>query len=243
MPSATPPRDIQAAFDCRPSHAADPYWIVIGDLHDKTARLAEIPGLAEADGIIVTGDLTVTGGVPQARRVIEALLGYNPRIFAQIGNMDRAEITDWLEAREWNIHTRVRELAPGTALMGVGGSPFTPFGTPSEFPESRFADWLERMWQTARNSRRVVLAAHTPPRDTRCDCLGDGTHVGSTAVRDFLLECQPDVCLCGHIHEARSLDQLGRTILVNPGPLSAGGYAVLRAEGENLAVTLHTLDE
>ena len=33
--------------------------------------------------------------------------------------------------------------------MGLGGSTFTPFGTPSEFPESRFADWLEHMWRAA----------------------------------------------------------------------------------------------
>lgn len=219
-----------------------PYWIVIGDLHDRTAGLERIPGLAEAQGVIVTGDLTITGGVPQARRVLEAISAHNPRILAQIGNMDRAEITDWLEAQGRNLHTRVHELAPDTLIMGVGGSPFTPFGTPSEFPESRFADWLEQMWRTARRYRRVVLVSHTPPRDTRCDRIYDGSHVGSTAVRDFLLECQPDVCLCGHIHEARSLDRLGRTLLVNPGPLSAGGHAVLRLEEQKLSVTLHTSD-
>lgn len=242
MPSTTTRRTGTSKADSIPTASAAPYWIVIGDLHDKTARLAEIPGLAEAEGVIVTGDITITGGVPQARKVLEAIGEYNPRIFAQIGNMDRAEITDWLENNGWNLHARVRELAPETAVMGVGGSPFTPFGTPSEFPESHFSDWLETMWQTARKSRRIVLVSHTPPRDTRCDQLSDGGHVGSVAVRDFVLECQPDVCLCGHIHESVALDRLGRTVLVNPGALSMGGYAVLRLEGERLSVSLHRLD-
>lgn len=237
MPSLSAPRKDAGAT---PPGVA-PYWIVIGDLHDSTARFGDIPGLAEAEGVIVTGDMTVTGGVPAARRVLDALSAYNPRILAQIGNMDRAEITDWLEREGRNLHARVRELDPDTAVMGVGGSPFTPFGTPSEFPEARFADWLEQLWRTACRSRRVVLVSHTPPRDTRCDRLADGSHVGSTAVRDFLLECQPDVCLCGHIHEARSLDRLGRTILVNPGPLAAGGYAVLSVEEDGLSVSLRTL--
>ena len=61
----------------------------MGDLHDKAARLGEIQGLEEADGIIVTGDLTVTGGAAQARNVLEKLTRYNPVIYAQIGNMDR----------------------------------------------------------------------------------------------------------------------------------------------------------
>lgn len=217
-------------------------WIVMGDLHDKAARLGEIQGLEEADGIIVTGDLTVTGGAAQARNVLEKLTRYNPVIYAQIGNMDRAEVTDWLTKQGWNTHLCVRELAPGVAIMGLGGSTFTPFGTPSEFPESRFADWLEHMWREARTYRHVVLSVHTPPHDTLCDIVGDGTHVGSSAVRDFILDAQPDVCLCGHIHESRAVDRLGRTVLVNPGAFAAGGYAVLRLAGDDLSVTLHMLD-
>lgn len=217
-------------------------WIVMGDLHDKAARLGEIQGLEEADGIIVTGDLTVTGGAAQARNVLEKLTRYNPVIYAQIGNMDRAEVTDWLAKQGWNTHLCVRELAPGVALMGLGGSTFTPFGTPSEFPESRFADWLEHMWREARTYRHVVLSVHTPPHDTLCDIVGDGIHVGSSAVRDFILDAQPDVCLCGHIHESRAVDRLGRTVLVNPGAFATGGYAVLRLAGDDLSVTLHMLD-
>lgn len=131
--------------------------------------------------------------------MLEKLTRYNPVIYAQIGNMDRAEVTDWLAKQGWNTHLCVRELAPGVALMGLGGSTFTPFGTPSEFPESRFADWLELMWREARTYRHVVLSVHTPPHDTLCDIVGDGIHVGSSAVRDFILDAQPDVCLCGHI--------------------------------------------
>ena len=94
----------------------------------------------------------------------------------------------------------------------------------------------------ARTYRHVVLSVHTPPHDTLCDIVGDGIHVGSSAVRDFILDAQPDVCLCGHIHESRAVDRLGRTVLVNPGAFATGGYAVLRLAGDDLSVTLHMLD-
>ena len=217
-------------------------WIVVGDLHDKAERIGELPGIHSASGIIVTGDLTVTGGVPQARKVLEKLLYCNPVLYAQIGNMDRPEITDWLAGQGWNTHRCVRELASGVAIMGMGGSTFTPFGTPSEFPESWFADELETLWREARFFRHAVLVSHNPPRDTLCDVIGDGSHVGSSAVRDFILDAQPDVCLCGHIHESRAVDRLGRTVLVNPGAFATGGYAVLRLAGDDLSVTLHWLD-
>ena len=220
----------------------EPFWIAFGDIHDDLTRLRDIPDVEKAAGVILNGDLTLGGGVKQAERVLTAVRKRTLVCYAQIGNMDRAEVTDWLAKQGWNTHLCVRELAPGVALMGLGGSTFTPFGTPSEFPESRFADWLEHMWREARTYRHVVLSVHTPPHDTLCDIVGDGIHVGSSAVRDFILDAQPDVCLCGHIHESRAVDRLGRTVLVNPGAFATGGYAVLRLAGDDLSVTLHMLD-
>jgi Icc-related predicted phosphoesterase len=49
--------------------------------------------------------------------------------------------------------------------------------------------------------------------------LGQVKHaaVGSTAVRQFLLDVQPMLGLHGHIHEAAGIRRLGRTIAINPG--------------------------
>ncbi len=218
---------------------ASPFWIAFGDIHDDLTRLHDIPGLSEAAGILLTGDLTLGGGIKQAERVLAAVAGKNPLFYAQIGNMDRPEITDFLEQRGFNLHGRARELFPGVFAVGVGASPFTPFGTPAEFPESRLAEWMEQglrearaLWNAARpgngqETPRLVLVAHAPPHATACDRLHNGTPVGSTAVREFIEEHQPDLCLCGHIHEAKGVDRLGKTVIINTGTLGSGGYAVV----------------
>lgn len=221
----------------------DYLWIALGDIHEDMSNFTRIPELPEADGIIVSGDMTVGGGVKQAERVLFAIQDVNPHILAQIGNMDRGEVTDWLEEKGWNIHAKVRELAPGVAIFGVGASTFTPFGTPSEFPESHFASWLAESWQRARQWPKTVLVSHNPPKDTACDTLPGDIHVGSTAVREFIEEHQPDICICGHIHEARGLDRIGRTVVVNPGNFAGGGYVVLRCNAGKLSVELRTLTE
>lgn len=219
----------------------DYLWVVLGDIHDDIDRFAEIPELPEADGVIVTGDITVGGGVKQAERVLDVIARHNPHVLAQIGNMDRAEVTDWLAGKGWNLHAAVLELAPTVAIFGVGASTFTPFGTPSEFPESHFATWLDDAWKRARNWPKTVLVSHNPPKDTLCDVLPNGMHVGSTAVREFIQETQPDICLCGHIHEARGLDRIGRTVVINPGNFGAGGYVVLRCNAGTLSAELRML--
>lgn len=217
-----------------------PYWLAFGDIHDDISRLASIPELAGAEGVIVTGDMTLGGGIRQAQRVLEPIAASVPRLFAQIGNMDRAEVTGWLESEGWNLHGRAREIFPGVVLLGVGCSPFTPFGTPSEHSESRLAQWMEEALAEAgtlageggpsSDPPVLVLVSHTPPHATACDRLDSGTPVGSTAVREFVEKYQPALCLCGHIHEARAEDHLGKTRIINPGTLNAGGYVVLRLE-------------
>ena len=228
--------------------ADSPFWIAFGDLHDDLSRLDEIPDLAQAEGVLITGDMTLGGGVKQAARVMAAVAERNPKVYAQIGNMDRVEVNDWLEEHGWNLHARSRELFPGVMALGVGCSPFTPFGTPSEYPESRLYEWMVAGLAEIREAAmsgggmhaphagpslpRLVLVSHTPPHNSACDRLDNGTAVGSTAVREFIEEHQPDVCVCGHIHESRGEDLIGRTHVINPGTLGAGGYVVIRKQGE-----------
>lgn len=214
-----------------------PFWLGFGDIHEDTTQLSAIPDLSKAKGVIISGDLTVGGSVKQAERVLDAVALYNETIYAQIGNMDRPEITEYLEKKGWNIHIQTKELHPDVAVIGVGTSSFTPFGTPSEFPDSRIAEWLEEAYRNARQYPCKLLAVHDPPNGTTCDVVG-GNHVGSQAVRDFILEMQPDVCLCGHIHEAVGTDILGRTTIINPGTLASGGFVKITYKNKRLHAEL-----
>ena len=49
-----------------------------------------------------------------------------------------------------------------------------------------------------------------PPKDTAIDVIRSGLHVGSSVVRDFIVQYKPDVCISGHIHESRARDKVGR---------------------------------
>ncbi len=216
------------------------YWIGIGDLHGDASAVTRIPGVAEAAGIIVSGDITTHGGVDAARRVLDVVRRANPVVLAQIGNMDHAQVTGWLEDEGLNIHARARELAPGVGIVGVGCSSPTPFGTPSELPDGRLGELLDQAMAEAKGWPALLLVAHDPPHGTRIDLVG-GRHVGSLAVRAFVERVQPDVCLSGHIHESRAMDAVGRTAVVNPGMLAQGGYACIGLSGGALSVSLHTL--
>jgi hypothetical protein len=67
-----------------------------------------------------------------------------------------------------------------------------------------------------------VFVSHSPPRDTACDVVQGGAHVGSRAVRAWIERRQPSLVLSGHIHESPRVsgswrDRLGDAEVVNPG--------------------------
>lgn len=213
-------------------------WIVVGDIHGEVDNFSKIPELAEADAIIVSGDLTNLGGAEEARKVMDVLKKAKLPIYAQIGNMDKPDVDQWLSSLGCNLHGQTIELAPGIAIFGIGGSTPTPFHTPSEFSEEMLAKWLDEEWQTAQKFAHKILVSHNPPKDTPCDDIGNNAHVGSTAVRKFIEERQPDICVCGHIHEGRAKEMIGNTIVINPGTLAEGGYVILRESKGGLSADL-----
>ena len=214
------------------------FWIGFGDIHEDISLLNEIPDLAAADGVIISGDITNRGGKRRADQILKRISAINPNIYAQIGNMDRAEITDYLEEKGWNIHARGKRLADNIGIVGVGYSTPTPFKTPSEVPDAMLEQWLTKGYEQIKDLPKLILVAHDPPFGSKTAELPSGQNVGNKSVLEFIRRVQPDICLTGHIHEANSEDFIGKTKVLNPGMLSMGGYALIRFRNDQLEAKL-----
>ena len=213
--------------------------IAAGDIHMAPGNMADIPNIGGADYVIVTGDITNYGSSGDAATVLNALRRVNNSLLAVAGNLDQKDVARLLEESGISLHGRGRMLVPGLGIMGLGGSNYTPFKTPNEFSEEELAGILAAGFAEVAAADEFILVSHPPPFGTKTDMLADGTHVGSRAVRHFIEEKQPRLCLTGHIHESRGTDSIGRTLVLNPGMLKHRGYiAVTFANGE-LGATLH----
>lgn len=223
-----------------------PYWIAFGDVHERPQNAARIPGIREAAGVLVSGDLTNQGTATAFSRVMDALRSANPRLLAQIGNMDPENFTGLLERDGINLHRHVVNLTKDSGLLpvyafGVGYSTPTPFGTPSEVQDTQIASWLEEVWSQVPEDAYTIAVIHNPPVHTACDRLASGAHVGSPAVRNFLKAAQPDLCIVGHIHESQAEDRIGKTVVLNPGMLDQGGYVRIDLTPDGLLGRIQTL--
>jgi len=185
----------------------------------------------QADVIVVCGDITHFGLVQEARALLSPLVNLKLPVLFVPGNCDPPSLVgvDMEGAR--CIHG-LCEIYGDLMFLGVGGGLISPFQTPFEMTEEEIMDVLTRGFRQASSGRRLVLVSHHPPKGTKIDRLYSGKHIGSISVRRFIEEKKPSIVFCGHVHEARGIDHIGETILVNPGPARHGHYALADFNGK-----------
>jgi Icc-related predicted phosphoesterase len=200
------------------------------DVHDRFDAVPQaMAEIGAVDLLIVGGDIT-TGGTPDdAARAIEAWRPLAPELLAVAGNMDSPAIDARLAELGVSLDGR-GVLLGDLGAFGVSAAPRSPLRTPYELDDDELKRRIEAGFQDVRDARVKIFCPHAPPKDTACDRLRSGEHVGSAVVREFVEARQPDVVLCGHIHESRGLDEIGTARIANPGPVAAGHYAVVEVD-------------
>lgn len=148
------------------------------------------------------------------------------------GNDDEFSVDEVLQESSFidAAEGRVVRVDDEHEMLSVGWSNPTPWDTPRECSEEELAEKIRVLAQQIKDMNRAIFNIHVPPYGTGLDSapeLESGTRlkrggtinmpVGSTAVRDAILEYQPMLGLHGHIHESRGMQRLGRTMCINPG--------------------------
>jgi len=213
-------------------------FFAFGDIHMNPGNVENFPGIHSADQIIITGDITNFGSRKDAEMVLDKLMAINTNIIGVAGNLDQPDVADYLEDIGASLHGKGK-IINGLGIVGLGGSNFTPFKTPYEFSEQKLATLLSQGISQIGEVKDHILVSHTPPFQTKTDTLLSGAHVGSTAVRTYIEQHQPLLCLTGHIHESRGQDNIGRTLILNPGMVKNGGYIEVLFENGEISASLY----
>ncbi len=216
--------------------------LAFADLHGRVDRLKSLelePG--SADLIVVCGDLHDGGSEEEAKPMVEALSdlasAFDLPVLIVPGNMDPRLFAArlWEEAGFISLHRRAY-CHGDFGFIGMGGivaregrnpdNPARQYHRDEDVYES-----LSRAYEEISGAWRKIVVTHQPPFGF-LDTLYNGEPSGSVSLRRFLEEHQPDLLLCGHIHEARGRAWLGRTLGVNVGELRCGYSALLELNGD-----------
>ena len=184
------------------------------DIHGNQAVIDKLERIAPSvDMVIICGDIggkegrTIRElGVRQRRDAARLLkkmkeLGVPYRFI--LGN------DDWFDCAAEN-YLNAAESISGYDLVPFEFVLITPFNTNREVNENKLFYELSKI----KADERTIVVAHTPPYQCG-DTLYNGSHVGSRSVHDWIVNVQPRIWLCGHIHEDHSVNKIGRTLIFN----------------------------
>jgi Icc-related predicted phosphoesterase len=174
------------------------------------------------DLVLVCGDITQFGPPEWAKRFLDNI---TQRSFALPGNCDPKEVVAAIEKSKATLIHGKKEEFNGQIFVGLGGSNPTPFGTPFEFSEDEIYTVLDDVMV-----EDAVLAVHAPALG-HLDKTGSRSGLGSRAILDIVKKYSPKLVVSAHIHEARGVENEGKTTFVNPGPASMGNAAVIDING------------
>jgi uncharacterized protein len=210
--------------------------LAISDIHGAFDRLATLPRRCrEADLVLLAGDVTDFGGAVEARRALTALDWARGRIAAVPGNCDKQAARSALEEDGVSADGLLVEIG-GALVAGSGGSPLRTGMTPYERRDRDIADSLRACLAgvDGASGKPLVVLTHAPPKGTGAD-ERKGASQGSAALKEALESISPSLWICGHIHESPVARLVGRSLVVNPGPLHDGRYALIRLERDGAA--------
>jgi len=210
----------------------------ISDIHGQSDYIHEIAEVLEnADLVLLSGDISHFGEKEDALSVLQDVWNYNDNVFAVPGNCDYPSVGTFLNDEGINLQGRVIRIGD-YQFTGVGGSLPCPGVTPNEYSEGEYKAFLGAIEMHVSRNFPLIFVSHQPPFNTVCDLARNGMHVGSKAIRDFLLSTRPVFCLTGHIHEGAGMDHTENTVIVNPGPLSNRRYVEVEIDGKRVGVRM-----
>jgi len=212
----------------------------IADIHGNRSRIVKCKEIAissNIDTFLILGDFPGYGefrdhnkSIEEIRSILNILKDFE--ILAIPGNCDPRNAIRVFEEFNANLHENIRVIG-NVSIAGLGGSGSTPFGTPFEMEESEIYNRLRNLVDRI-ETERFILALHNPPFDTECDLIIDGVHIGSRSVRRIIEEFQPSLTLSSHVHESGGKkDRIGKTEIVNIGPLMNGKCAIIEINKEH----------
>ena len=225
--------------------------LAISDIHgEENENLYTYLKNNDIDLVLILGDITDFGPLEFVGTFIDKVAECDVDVIAIPGNCDPKGICNAINEVSFCLHNNI--IAYGDAILfGYGGSNETPFNTPGEIQDNKiYGDVYELLANydyvyNADVPKVKILVTHAPPYNTEADKMQNGEHVGSSGILKSIHEFEPEINVCGHIHEAKSLSKIGTiTDVANPGMLKDNGAVLIDVkDGSNYDISIISLDE
>ena len=199
----------------------------VADIHGKPEKIALVREKTEAlnpDALIVAGDIT---NYFNSTDVVDQLNHMPVPVLAIRGNTDLEKVDHLLNdyPNTSSLHLNEQKIK-GQKFVGVSGTIPVPFSSRIGLREKSIINTLEALVDDS-----SVLVVHSPPRGVLDEAFGR-FHAGCRRLYQLVVQCQPRLVLCGHIHERPGIATIGQTTVVNCNIARTGRGAIVEFDPE-----------
>lgn len=206
--------------------------LVISDGHGAVDKLTAISSVAKkVDLVLFAGDFAAFNQPETGMPFLKRLRSLHKNVYSVLGNCDHPSFIEKLETNDMNMQSSAVHFEDFILLGSGGASKFTGT-TPNERTDEELVSDLMLQYKEKREGN-IIIVTHNPPHGVKTDKVAPLVHVGSKLIRQFIEEKQPILAISGHIHEAFAVDSIGQTLLLNPGALCDGRFAIAEVIKEN----------
>ena len=190
--------------------------LAFSDIHGSKQALRKLKTFSNQnnpDIIVCAGD--ITNFEENIRSILIKLNSFKKPIVIIHGNHESAETFNILKKRHKNInyvHNSSFKFQ-NYLFIGFGGGGFSSTDTDLKKASKKLENIIKN-----NKGKKIIMITHGPPYKTKLDYL-DKEYTGSKTLTEFIKKNQPDLLVCGHIHEnAGKQDFINKTKILNPGP-------------------------
>ncbi|MGC8565233.1 MAG: metallophosphoesterase family protein [Thermoplasmata archaeon] len=213
-------------------------FCLASDIHGNiksTKYLVNTSHILKCNAIILAGDLTAWGDMTSIFPIFNELNKFEGQVISVLGNSDYENEIDIVKdfSNVKILHGNSLTLEH-IKIIGVSGIPETnEHGSFFSLPESKILKLLKIALNERPTEKFLLSISHIPPLGI-LDFTRFGTHAGSKAIKTFIENFNPDVHVCGHIHENPGIVKFMKTTVVNPGLLHKNDPLFVLEINENI---------
>ncbi|MDP3286115.1 MAG: metallophosphoesterase family protein [Desulfobacterales bacterium] len=182
----------------------------VADIHGRKNRISSIHDIISSnkpDLLVLAGDVN---SLFNSSNIMSYFSNAHLPILVVRGNTDSKKIANLSPVSSNISFLHFSEIViNGFSFTGVSGTIPVPFSSRIQFREKQTTKKLEPLVR-----KDTILIAHPPPFGTLDKVLGK-FHAGCKSLREIISRRQPQLLICGHIHEMPGSAFLGKTLVVN----------------------------
>jgi Icc-related predicted phosphoesterase len=188
--------------------------LAAGDFHSDrniAQKLALVAEKEDVDLVILNGDIVEED---KTEGIIGPFVAKNKKIIIIPGNHESIATADFLAElyKITNLHSYYIKFRD-VGFFGCGGA---DIGL-TQLTEDEIYETLKKSFEKIKDMPKKVMVTHVHPAGTHMENFSQFVK-GSIGVRRAIEAFNPDILICGHVHEAEGIEELvGNTRVFNVG--------------------------